>query len=70
MITLERTVSLYNPTLTNPIKWSLNAARNEEADKIDTEAVKMPFIGLDCGIQTRHLKQAINKWEDNRKASH
>lgn len=44
----------------------------EQVDKFAKETAKMPFNAPDtcCSPQKSHLKQAINKWQDNKKASH
>lgn len=44
----------------------------EQADKFAKETAKMPFNAPDtcCSPQKSHLKQAVNKWQDNKKASH
>lgn len=50
----------------------LKYLKKRKADKFAKEVKKMPFIGPDfCwGLQNGHLRQAINKWEDNTNAFH
>lgn len=54
------------------IPQSVPSHQEIKADKLAEEAANIPFICPNscCDLQKSHIKQAINKWKDDRKASH